>query len=35
MLEIGLRSVELPICVVVYGLALMGTLASLVTVVGL
>jgi fumarate reductase subunit D len=35
MVEIGLKAVELPICVVVYGLALLGTLASLVTVVGL
>jgi fumarate reductase subunit D len=32
MLGIGLKSIEGPICVVVYGLALLGTFTALVTV---
>ena len=35
MLEIGLSSIEGPICTVVYGLALLGTITALITVVGL
>jgi hypothetical protein len=34
MLALGLKSIEAPVCVVVYGLALLGTLVALGTLFG-